>query len=603
MATSFSSRLDTAPEEAVKAPCVVAATANITLSGEQTISGVAVVAGDRVLVAGQTDATENGIYDVAASSWSRSTDWNDGQDVVNGQLVSVPTALYEAAFSGAFSPGTTSVAFTELTTLKVINKTRYELGTSAAAASHVGIITGHVIETSYQDGNRTIGPPAILRFTGTTTAGKATNWPNADGYFYDGDGKQFERANNVVRYGTADFSFQMGSTYGSIDATVTGSYIFDGTSDFPNKLGINNTRPVSEPPAGARSDDTLYVAGVANVSAILGGYDNVANSAANMIASQHSMIYALSDHASIWGGSLNTIETDCVYSVCLGGIDNTIGVRGRYAAIIAGDQNLIETGATDALSGFRSIILGGTQNVAGGRNAVILGGLQARIDSQYGTIINGDNVTLTDGLHAVVSGLGGTVGAAAPAAYSVVHGLNHVVDAARCLVTGEGHIVGSGHDYSSAHGLDAKTPVIGSHVYSARQRDGVIGNNQALSWTASQETTDTTITRLSIASSANYPAQPADSIVNGTVYVMGVNEADGSCGSWEIAVTSERVGTAIPTLRHNVTTERYDGISIVTVPTMNVTTSGIYRVQVVGVAATNINWDAVFYGHQIVYTA
>ena len=40
MATSFENRLGTAPEEAVKAPCVAASTTNITLSGEQTISGI-----------------------------------------------------------------------------------------------------------------------------------------------------------------------------------------------------------------------------------------------------------------------------------------------------------------------------------------------------------------------------------------------------------------------------------------------------------------------------------------------------------------------------------------------------------------------------------
>lgn len=52
----------------------VATTENITLSGLQTIDGVTVVAGDRVLVKNQTDAKENGIYDASASAWSRSAD-------------------------------------------------------------------------------------------------------------------------------------------------------------------------------------------------------------------------------------------------------------------------------------------------------------------------------------------------------------------------------------------------------------------------------------------------------------------------------------------------------------------------------------------------
>jgi phage-related tail fiber protein len=57
-----------------KASCRVATTANITLSGAQTIDGVAVVAGDRVLVKDQTITANNGIYLCAASTWTRTTD-------------------------------------------------------------------------------------------------------------------------------------------------------------------------------------------------------------------------------------------------------------------------------------------------------------------------------------------------------------------------------------------------------------------------------------------------------------------------------------------------------------------------------------------------
>ncbi|WP_336800482.1 hypothetical protein [Kaistia sp. MMO-174] len=57
-----------------KASCRVATTANITLSGTQTIDGVAVAAGERVLVKDQTTAAQNGIYVVAAGAWSRATD-------------------------------------------------------------------------------------------------------------------------------------------------------------------------------------------------------------------------------------------------------------------------------------------------------------------------------------------------------------------------------------------------------------------------------------------------------------------------------------------------------------------------------------------------
>lgn len=53
---------------------LAATTANITLSGAQTIDGISIVAGNRVLVKAQTAPAENGIYVASASAWSRATD-------------------------------------------------------------------------------------------------------------------------------------------------------------------------------------------------------------------------------------------------------------------------------------------------------------------------------------------------------------------------------------------------------------------------------------------------------------------------------------------------------------------------------------------------
>jgi hypothetical protein len=57
-----------------KASCVAATTADITLSGAQTIDGVSVVAGNRVLVKNQSLSQNNGIYLCASGSWTRTTD-------------------------------------------------------------------------------------------------------------------------------------------------------------------------------------------------------------------------------------------------------------------------------------------------------------------------------------------------------------------------------------------------------------------------------------------------------------------------------------------------------------------------------------------------
>ena len=57
-----------------KASCRAATTGNITLTGAQTIDGIAIIAGDRVLVKEQTSPAENGIYLAAAGTWSRTND-------------------------------------------------------------------------------------------------------------------------------------------------------------------------------------------------------------------------------------------------------------------------------------------------------------------------------------------------------------------------------------------------------------------------------------------------------------------------------------------------------------------------------------------------
>ena len=57
-----------------KALVKVAADADITLTGEQTIQSISCVAGDRVLLTAQDPATENGIWVVSAGAWARATD-------------------------------------------------------------------------------------------------------------------------------------------------------------------------------------------------------------------------------------------------------------------------------------------------------------------------------------------------------------------------------------------------------------------------------------------------------------------------------------------------------------------------------------------------
>lgn len=76
-----------AADIAIKAPCRAATTGGITLSGLQTIDGVALASMDRVLAKNQADPTMNGVYLASTGPWIRDTDFDGARDVTQGTIV------------------------------------------------------------------------------------------------------------------------------------------------------------------------------------------------------------------------------------------------------------------------------------------------------------------------------------------------------------------------------------------------------------------------------------------------------------------------------------------------------------------------------------
>ena len=96
----------------------VATTANITLSGTQTIDGVVLSVGDRVLVKNQTNQTQNGTYVVSAGAWSRATDSDTGTELVNAfYFVQQGTTLQATGWvqstPGPITIGSTNIVFSQ----------------------------------------------------------------------------------------------------------------------------------------------------------------------------------------------------------------------------------------------------------------------------------------------------------------------------------------------------------------------------------------------------------------------------------------------------------------------------------------------------------
>ena len=103
-----------------KIPARVATTGNITLSGEQTIDGISVVDGDRVLVKNQTIPSQNGCYTVSTGAWTRAYDMNTSTEAVSGTSIYVSegtanaTTVWVQVTPNPISLGTTDLIFAKL---------------------------------------------------------------------------------------------------------------------------------------------------------------------------------------------------------------------------------------------------------------------------------------------------------------------------------------------------------------------------------------------------------------------------------------------------------------------------------------------------------
>jgi hypothetical protein len=102
---------------AIKAPCLVATTGNIALSGLQTIDGVALAAGNRVLVWQQTDATTNGIYNASSGNWTRAIDASSNDQWAAGMQVGITAgftrarAFFQVTSADPIALGTSQIVF------------------------------------------------------------------------------------------------------------------------------------------------------------------------------------------------------------------------------------------------------------------------------------------------------------------------------------------------------------------------------------------------------------------------------------------------------------------------------------------------------------
>lgn len=158
-----------------KEAVLVATTANITLSGEQTIDGVLTNA-SRVLVKNQTSTQDNGIYVSSAGAWTRSTDFDSVTpiDEITGALVSVR--------QGTTQQGQVWVCNSTVTTLGTDPVTFVYFNSIATLNAGNGLsLTGTTLDVDHDgEGLTFVSTQLALELDGTTLSKSATGLKVAD---------------------------------------------------------------------------------------------------------------------------------------------------------------------------------------------------------------------------------------------------------------------------------------------------------------------------------------------------------------------------------------------------------------------------------------
>lgn len=166
----------------IKRAVQCATTGAIALSGLQTIDGVALTAGQRVLVKNQANAAQNWIYTAAAGAWVRALDANESAECTPGHLVIVEAGTANAGSIWQLSNTTRPVlGTTVLSFVRMFGKTGVAAGSyQKVTVDEQGRVTGGSNPTTL--GGYGIGDAYTKTQVDTALNAKASSATTLGGY-------------------------------------------------------------------------------------------------------------------------------------------------------------------------------------------------------------------------------------------------------------------------------------------------------------------------------------------------------------------------------------------------------------------------------------
>jgi hypothetical protein len=229
----------------VKGSCVAASTGALTLENEQTIDGVGVVAGDRVLVKDQGTGSPhaaNGIYVcVDSGSWTRSEDTDDSDEVSSGMFCFIEEGTLNGdtgwvlTTNDPITVGSTAIEFTQFS------------GAGTYTGGEGITVTGTSIAATWETSTANIKP------LGAVSVGTETDIARSDHVHAHGDAAGGSLHADVIAAG-AD-GFMTGADKTILDGIDAGAEV--------NQFAFSNVDVDAATTllAAEAKTDTLYVTG------------------------------------------------------------------------------------------------------------------------------------------------------------------------------------------------------------------------------------------------------------------------------------------------------------------------------------------------------